>query len=60
MAVLGRQQLFTENTVTAVLPVAAEFSLANVRALLRLWVIVLAANTVGTLFAALFCNFTRC
>jgi formate/nitrite transporter FocA (FNT family) len=58
IVVLGRQQLFTENTVTVVLPVAAEFTAANVRRLLRVWGIVLAANLTGTLFAALFCTFT--
>ncbi|MGE5271362.1 MAG: formate/nitrite transporter family protein [Thiohalocapsa sp.] len=57
MVVLARQQLFTENTVTVVLPVAAEFTWRNVRGLLRMWAIVFAANMVGTLFAAMFCNF---
>lgn len=57
MAVLSRQQLFTESTITAVLPVAAEFTWKNVGRMTRLWVIVLAANLVGTLFAALFCTY---
>jgi formate/nitrite transporter FocA (FNT family) len=57
LVVLGRQQLFTENTITAVLPVAAEFTWRNVRRLLRLWSIVLAANLTGTLVAAVFSNF---
>ena len=57
MAVMSRQQLFTESTITAVLPVAAEFTWKNVRRMMRLWVIVLAANLVGTLFAALFCTY---
>lgn len=57
MVVLARQQLFTENTVTVVLPVAADFTWANLRGLARMWSIVFAANMVGTLFAALFCNF---
>ena len=57
MAVLSRQQLFTESTITAVLPVAAEFTWKNVGCMTRLWAIVLAANLIGTLFAALFCNF---
>jgi formate/nitrite transporter FocA (FNT family) len=30
MAVLSRQQLFTESTITAVLPVAAEFTWKNI------------------------------
>src|SRR5262245_33304023 len=57
MAVLSRQQLFTESTITAVLPVAAEFTWKNVGCMTRLWAIVLAANLTGTLFAALFCSF---
>ncbi|HEX3973343.1 MAG TPA: formate/nitrite transporter family protein [Stellaceae bacterium] len=58
MVVLARQQLFTENTVTAVLPVVAEFSGANFWRLSRLWSVVLVANLVGTLFAAAFASFT--
>lgn len=58
MAVLSRQQLFTESTITAVLPVAADFTLSNIGRMSRLWAIVLAANLAGTLFAALFCRFT--
>lgn len=57
MAVLSRQQLFTEITITAVLPVAAEVTWGNVGRMARLWAIVLAANLAGTLFAALFCTF---
>ena len=58
MVVLARQQLFTETTITVVLPVLADFTRANVRSLLRMWAIVLAANFAGTFFAAVFCNFT--
>lgn len=58
MAVLGRQQLFTESTITAVLPVLKDLSWRNVRGMARLWAIVLAANIAGTLFAALFCRYT--
>src|SRR5215470_7907780 len=58
MAVMSRQQLFTESTITAVLPVAAEFTWANIGRMARLWAIVLAANLTGTLFAALFCTYT--
>jgi len=58
MVVLGRQQLFTENTITMVLPVIAEPSSVNFRRLARVWSIVLAANLFGTLLAALFCTFT--
>ena len=58
IVVLARQQLFTENTITVVLPVAADLTLRNLRRLGRMWGIVFAANTAGTLFAALFCSFT--
>jgi len=58
MAVLSRQQLFTESTITAVLPVAAETTWTNIGRMARLWAIVLIANLVGTLFAALFCSLT--
>ena len=57
MTVLGRQQLFTETTITVVLPVLKELSWHNLGRLLRLWAIVLIANLVGTLFAALFCRY---
>ena len=58
MAVLSRQQLFTESTITAVLPVATDVTWSNILRMARLWAIVLAANLAGTLFAALFCTFT--
>src|SRR4051812_22266614 len=58
MVVLARQQLFTENTITMVLPVMADLTPRNVAHLGRTWAIVLVANLAGTLFAALFCTFT--
>ena len=58
MVVLGRQQLFTENTITVVLPVMREPRAASFARAGRMWAIVLAANLAGTLFAALFCAFT--
>jgi formate-nitrite transporter family protein len=58
MVVLSRQQLFTENTVTVVLPVMAEFNAKNLRGLARMWSVVFLANMAGTLFASLFCTFT--
>ena len=57
MAVLSRQQLFTENTITAVLPVMAKPDAGNFWRLGRLWVAVLCANLIGTFVAALFCTF---
>ncbi|HSC22464.1 MAG TPA: formate/nitrite transporter family protein [Casimicrobiaceae bacterium] len=58
IVILGRQQLFTENTITAVLPVMKAFTVRNLGRLLRMWAIVWIANTVGTLFAAYFCTLT--
>ncbi len=46
--IIARQQLFTENTLTAVLPVMTKPSLHNLGRLLRLWGVVLAGNLVGT------------
>jgi formate/nitrite transporter FocA (FNT family) len=54
IVVLGRQQLFTESTLTVVLPVLTRRDMRTAGAALRLWAIVLAANLVGTwIFAAL-------
>ncbi|KPC12129.1 formate/nitrite transporter family protein [Pseudomonas syringae group genomosp. 3] len=50
--ILARQQLFTENTITAVLPVMSKLNLANIGRLLRLWAVVLTGNLVGTLLVA--------
>jgi formate-nitrite transporter family protein len=58
MVVLGRQQLFTESTITVVLPVLKDFTGEKIISLVRLWTIVFAANLVGTLFAAVFWRFT--
>ena len=50
--ILARQQLFTENTLTAVLPVMTKPTLANFGRLLRLWTVVLIGNLCGTLLVA--------
>ncbi|WP_404375415.1 formate/nitrite transporter family protein [Vreelandella aquamarina] len=47
VVILARQQLFTENTVTAVLPVMSHPTLPNVGALGRLWGVVLIGNLLG-------------
>lgn len=57
MVILGRQQLFTESTITVVLPVLKDLTVTNVGRMTRLWAIVLVANMAGTLFAALFCTY---
>jgi len=52
IAVLGRQELFTESTLTAVLPVLVRRNAPTLLALLRFWTLVLAANIAGTLIVA--------
>lgn len=53
IVVLGRLQLFTENTITPVLPICHAPTRANFLALARNWSVVLTANIVGvTIFAA--------
>lgn len=48
IVVLGRQQLFTESTLTAVLPTLTERKPAVALNCLRVWGLVLAANLAGT------------
>ncbi|EDI0840919.1 hypothetical protein CC875_06610, partial [Salmonella enterica subsp. enterica serovar Enteritidis] len=52
IVIMARQQLFTENTVTAVLPVMQNPTLSNVGLLMRLWGVVLLGNLIGTGVAA--------
>ncbi len=49
IVVLGRQQLFAENTLTSVLPLLHRPSWSRLRQVLRLWGVVLAANLTGAL-----------
>lgn len=53
IVIMGGFQLFTEQTVTAVLPVLANPTKKNFSRTARLWSIVFAANMAGTFFAAL-------
>lgn len=54
IVVLGRQQLFTENTLTPILPLLRNRDLSTLLRVGRLWALVLAANVLGTwLFAAI-------
>jgi formate/nitrite transporter FocA (FNT family) len=57
MTVMARQQLFTESTITVVLPVLGDLTWHNLARMIRLWSIVLVANLVGTLFAAVYCQY---
>jgi len=52
IVIMARQQLFTENTVTAVLPVMQNPTRKNGGLLLRLWSLVLLGNLIGTAIAA--------
>jgi formate/nitrite transporter FocA (FNT family) len=47
ITILGRQQLFTENTLTPILVLLGKFDLATLGNVVRLWLIVLCANVVG-------------
>lgn len=49
IVILARQQLFTEITLSAVLPFLAKPSLAQMWRVARLWALVFAANLAGTL-----------
>ncbi len=52
IVIIGRQQLFTENTLTAIIPLFARRNLVTLISVLRLWAVVLTANLVGAhLFA---------
>jgi formate/nitrite transporter FocA (FNT family) len=52
MVILGRMQLFTEQTIVTVLPVMAAPSWSKLWATARLWIIVFVANMIGTCVAA--------
>jgi formate/nitrite transporter FocA (FNT family) len=52
VVILGRQQLFTENTLTPVLPLLRRKDGKTLANLLRLWGVVLAANLLGAVAIA--------
>lgn len=52
IVVLGRQQLFTENTLTPILPLLHNRDVETVVRVARLWAIVLGSNVAGALLAA--------
>ncbi|MGQ1141268.1 formate/nitrite transporter family protein [Acinetobacter baumannii] len=54
IAILGHMQLFTENTITTVVPLFKPFTLDKLRAVGRLWGIVILCNIIGTALASLF------
>lgn len=56
--IMGRMQLFTENTITTVLPIMRERTWQALGRMARLWIIVLSANVVGAFAAASLFVFT--
>lgn len=54
LVILCRAQLFTENTITTVIPLFKPFTWEKLGAVLRLWQLVLAGNLVGTSLVAVF------
>ena len=53
IVILGRQQLFTETTLTVILPILSDRHWNRIRDVLRIWGVILAANLVGTFLFAL-------
>lgn len=54
LVILSRLQLFTENTLSVVLPMLSEPSWGKLGLSARLWAIVLTANFIGTFLTAFF------
>lgn len=53
IVILGSQQLFTENTLTPMVPLLKEKTREMLRDVLRLWTVVFGANMIGTLLFGL-------
>ncbi|HEX8459300.1 MAG TPA: formate/nitrite transporter family protein [Pyrinomonadaceae bacterium] len=53
LVILGRQQLFTENTLTPILPLLQRKDAQTFANVMRLWLVVLVANLLGGLAVAL-------
>ena len=53
IVILGRQQLFTENTLTPILPLLQHPTLKTFGNVARLWAVVLVANLLGALVLSL-------
>lgn len=53
IVILGRQQLFTETTLTAVIPALTRRTPDAVLGAMRVWVVVLGANLIGTVLFAI-------
>ena len=53
LVIIGRNQLFTENTLEPVIPLLEDHNVRTLQRVIRLWVIVLAGNMLGALIFAL-------
>ena len=47
IVIIGRQQLFTENTLTAIIPLLTRRNFTTFLSVLKLWAVVLTANLIG-------------
>lgn len=52
IVIVGRFQLFTENTITVVLPLLSKRTWRNLWRMIKLWGVVLLTNFIGTFIAA--------
>lgn len=59
VVILSRHQLFTENTVTPILPLMVRRTWSTLYDVIRLWLLVAAANLVGALIFALFWTYAE-
>jgi formate/nitrite transporter FocA (FNT family) len=57
IVIIGRFQLFTENTVTVILPMLDRFSLSKLTCTMKLWAIVLSFNMLGTFLVAILISY---
>ncbi len=58
IVILGRQQLFTENTLTPLLPFFYKPTHWRFRQLVRLWTVILAGNLIATVASSAFVAFS--
>ena len=58
LVILSRMQLFTENTITTVLPLLTRRDRATASAVAQLWALVFATNLIGCVLAAAFFVYT--
>jgi formate/nitrite transporter FocA (FNT family) len=59
IVILGRQQLFTENTLTPILPILSAPSAGRIVRVGQIWVLVLLGNMAGALIGAAFLAYTH-